>query len=473
MRKITDWLVIIFFCAFPPISSAATNTHLPDTVLNELRLAGIPGESVGVYVESISGGTLAVRHNAAEGLNPASTMKLVTTYAALELLGPAYIWKTRVYETGVRRGGILYGDLFLLGSGAPDLSLEQFWRMLRELRLHGLRDIRGKLMLDRSRFAPVEHDAAAFDDDPTRPYNAGPDALLLNGRTLRLRFSPDPAGQRVAVAMEPLLKGVTLEAPSLGTGACQEWRKKLRIDIDGKAVRIQGEYPEACGEQESIIYAHSMEANRYLAGLFGQLWTELGGAFRGDVQDGAVPPGARLVSELDSEPLALVVRDINKFSNNVMARQLLLTIAAEFGGMPATPETGGRIVKRWLQSKGVPAHELIMENGAGLSRTERIAAGTLGQMLVAAYGSPVMADFVASMPLLGQDGTLRRRMRQEDIAGHAQLKTGLLRDVRSVAGYVLAASGRRYAIAFLVNHPEASRSVAAQDALLQWVYRNG
>jgi len=207
--------------------------------------------------------------------------------------------------------------------------------------------------------------------------------------------------------------------------------------------------------------------------VFRQLWRELGGTFSGEVIDGRVPDNASLIAEWSSPALPEIVRDINKYSNNVMARQVLLSLSPELPALPASTARGADAVKAWLAGKGIDAPELVIENGSGLSRSERISARTLGRMLVAAFHAPTMPEFIGSLPLVGLDGTMRKRLQAESIAGHAHIKTGSLEQVRSIAGYVLAASGRRYVVVCLINDRNAARGRAVQDALLQWVYQNG
>ena len=172
----------------------------------------------------------------------------------------------------------------------------------------------------------------------------------------------------------------------------------------------------------------------------------------------------------ESGPLAEIVRDINKFSNNVMARQLYLTLAAELGGAPARGENAYHAIRRWLASKQISAPEFFMENGSGLSRAERMSAASLAALLQAAWTSPVMPEFIASLPVVAADGTMKKRLRGERVAGNAHIKTGLLNDARAIAGYVLDRRGRRHVVVMIVNHPKAPESQAALDALLAWVY---
>jgi D-alanyl-D-alanine carboxypeptidase/D-alanyl-D-alanine-endopeptidase (penicillin-binding protein 4) len=172
----------------------------------------------------------------------------------------------------------------------------------------------------------------------------------------------------------------------------------------------------------------------------------------------------------ESRPLAEVIRDINKFSNNVMARQLFLTIGAETLKQPANIERAQRAVGDWMVSRGLDRREFVLENGAGLSRVERLTSAGLARLLVTAFNSPLMPELMSSLPIVGVDGTMRKRA---GAAGFAHIKTGLLADTRAIAGYVLAASGRRYAIVAFVNHPNAGATQGALDALLHWVYVQG
>jgi len=173
---------------------------------------------------------------------------------------------------------------------------------------------------------------------------------------------------------------------------------------------------------------------------------------------------------VESPALAQVVRDMNKFSNNVMARQLFLTLGAEGAGEPATPEKADRVIREWLAGKGLSVPELILENGSGLSRSERISARNLGLLLLSSFRSPVMPELIASLPLAAVDGTMKKRLSDADVAGQAHIKTGSLTGVRSIAGYVLDAQGRRLVVVSMVNHPNAGNAQAAQDALLAWIY---
>jgi D-alanyl-D-alanine carboxypeptidase/D-alanyl-D-alanine-endopeptidase (penicillin-binding protein 4) len=298
-----------------------------------------------------------------------------------------------------------------------------------------------------------------------------PDALLVNFKSLRFVFQP--VDDKVRLFVEPSMPGLeVVNALRLAPGACPEGRAfrdltQATFESQPPRATFTGLYPASCAEKELMVALHRPED--YVAGMIRVLWSELGGSWKGNIRDGVVSPAAKLIYKHESEPLGEVVRDINKFSNNVMARQLYLTIAAELGGAPAQPEAAARALAQWLTFKGIAAPELVLENGSGLSRLERASAATLMALLQAAWKSPVMPEFLASLPVAAADGTMRKRMHGEPVAGNAHMKTGLLADTRAMAGYVLDRGARRHAVVMIANHANAPQAEAAFDALLAWV----
>ncbi len=447
---------------------------LPATVMQSLKQAGIPLGNAAIEVREVRARRPLLTLNADRPMNPASTMKLLTTYAALDMLGPAYSWKTEAWLDGELKDGVLHGNLVLKGYGDPRFTLEQFWLWLRELRARGLREIHGDLVLDRSFFELPPHDPAAFDNDPVRAYNVGPDALLLNFNTLRLRYLPNGSGMKII--SEPPLEGVRLDnrlvpqpAPAAPKNNCDNWDDGILVQPGGDSVVLQGGYPGECGEREHHLSV--MPHTRYLEAVFRALWQELGGTLKGKQREGVPSASAQLFSTHYSEPLSVVIRDINKFSNNVMARQLFLTLgaAAQEGTAPTNLERSMHAVQSWLQKQQLDFPELVLENGAGLSRSERISAAHLAQLLQHAAAHPLSAEFAASLPILGVDGSVKKRLRESAAASHAHLKTGTLEGVKTIAGYVRSQGGREWVVVFFINHPNAKYGQAAQDALVEWV----
>jgi D-alanyl-D-alanine carboxypeptidase/D-alanyl-D-alanine-endopeptidase (penicillin-binding protein 4) len=447
------------------ISTGVASAELPPAVTAALRDAGIPLRSVAVVVQGVDARQPLIRQNAQQPMNPASAMKLVTTYAALELLTPAYTWQTEALSDAVPVDGQLAGNLYLRGSGDPRLALEQFWLLLRQLRARGVTDIAGDLIVDRSAFALPPHDPAEFDHEPLRPYNAGPDALLVNLKSVRLTLRADTEQRAVGVISETPNEDLRIRNYlKLSSESCGDWREKLKASVADGAIELAGIFPAACGEK--TLNLAPWPANVQIEQLFRALWRELGGTLRGTLRDGTTPVAARLLAVQQSPALGEVVREINKHSNNVMARQLFLTLAAE---RPATPDGARRRVSAWLADKGLNLPGLVLDNGSGLSRSERISAEGLAQLLLAAWKSPVMPELMSSLPLAGSDGTLRKRLGNGAAAGRAHLKTGYLEGVRAIAGYVLDSSDKRWVVVFLINDPKSRLGKPAMDELLRWV----
>jgi len=466
LRSFASFAVKMFFALL--LSHAAFAAPLPEPVADALEEAGIPEDSVGIFVQDVAEARPLVALNPDGVMNPASTMKLVTTYAGLELLGPAYVWKTEVYRDGEMAGDTLKGNLVLKGGGDPKLTQENLWLLLRQLRQAGLRHIRGDLVLDQERFDVAEGDPGAFDGEPHKAYNVAPQALMAGFQVVRFRLLPDPAEESVTIVADPhpdKLKIVNRLKPN---GGCEGWGARVSDEGEGVTVTFEGGFSPACGERATHLRLFSNTA--HLDALFRQLWREAGGTLSGAVRVGATPPDAVRLATVASPSLAEIVRDINKFSNNTMARALFLTLGAEASGNPGTPANAAAAVRCWLAAKELDFPELVLENGSGLSRRERIGTAHLGQLLLAAWRSPVMPEFISSLPVTAVDGTMKKRLKEEYVAGMAHIKTGTLDGSKAIAGYVRDAAGRYAVVVFLINHPRAKFGGKAQDALLDWVY---
>ena len=469
-------------------SSAALAAALPPELAQVLRRERIPLDGVSVLVQEVGGGATRLAWNVRKPVNPASLMKLLTTYAALDVLGPGYVWKTPVWlaarppATGAAASvaGVLDGNLHLQGRGDPKLTLERLWLLVQRLRQMGITEIRGDIVIDQSAFAVEAVSTADFDGEPLRPYNVRAQALLLNLGAVLYTFTPDPVAGVARVSAEPALSGLTVDASvPLSSGPCNDWRAALRATPgDIERMQFSGSYPLSCGERVwPLAYADS---KLYAARLLATLWREAGGRLTGSVREGPAPTDLKPNFEISSPALAEVVRDINKYSNNVMAQQLLLTLAlprsgSSAGTAQATTEGAREALRKWLalrlgEQRGLPdARELlqgiVLDNGSGLSRETRLSAALLARLLQSAWASPVMPELIASLPVAGIDGTLRNA---QAATGMAHLKTGSLRDVAGVAGYVLGSSGKRYVLVAIVNHPNANAARPALDVLLQW-----
>jgi D-alanyl-D-alanine carboxypeptidase/D-alanyl-D-alanine-endopeptidase (penicillin-binding protein 4) len=470
-RRASCAALVAVIALLSPLADAV----LPRPVARAFLDAGVPLSSVSIVVREAGAPGPLFTHAADRSMSAASVMKLVTTFAALELLGPDYRWKTEAYLGGPLNNGTLEGDLILKGYGDPKITIEQWQSFMAALRAQGLATITGDLVLDRSYFRLAPYNPSAFDGEPLRPYNVGPDALLVNFKSVRFAFAPNAAGDGVDVRIEPPLPQVALgPSPRLSDGDCNDWRAALGAAfVDGMAAArasFAGRYAGSCAQRD--WYVALLDVPHYVVGMFTAYFREAGGSFDGTVREGRAPPGALPFATLASPPLYDIVRDVNKLSNNVMARQLFLTLAITAQPPPATAAGAAEAVRQWLARRKLPMRGLVLENGSGLSRQERVSASGLAHLLVAANASKVREEFASSLAVAATDGTVERRFQNGTVAGQALLKTGTLEGVRALAGYVIDADGRRYIVVALINHPNAARGQPALDYLVQWVYRD-
>ena len=464
------------------VLGSARAEGLPGPVEEALARHHLPAESLSVLVQDVAVPESAplVSHRADVPRHPASTIKLLTTLAALEVLGPAWKWETGAYVTGPVRDGRLEGDLVLIGSGDPYLVVEQIWRLLAAVRARGLREVAGRLVIDNTRFSVGDEPPPGdFDGKPYRAYTAPPDAFLVNFNALDVVVEAREGGAQVWT--EPPVAGLRVRSRlALPAGGCA--RRALRLEVSGAlsarspldaplpGLTVAGRFPRGC--TRAALPRSVLPPVRFANGVVRALWTGMGGRIEGGLAVASVPEGATAWHRHRSPPLALVVRGINKFSNNVMSRNLLLTLGAERFGPPGTTDKGRRAVAAWLERRGIDLPHLRLVNGAGLSRDTRITARGLGRLLLAGESSRFRPEFAASLPLASLDGTLRRRLPGHPEAPRARLKTGRLDGVRAMAGYVRTSSGRTLAVAALQEHPGIHRTAAGtavQDALLRWL----
>ncbi|MGD8978064.1 MAG: D-alanyl-D-alanine carboxypeptidase/D-alanyl-D-alanine-endopeptidase [Gammaproteobacteria bacterium] len=458
------------------VDPAAPAAVLPPRVQAVLDGHDLDRDGLSIVVQGVEEPKPILSLNPEVSRSPASIIKLLTSFAALDMLGPAYTWKTRAYLGGELVDGRLAGDLTLQGGGDPYLTTERFWSFLRDLRARGLRDIDGDLVIDNSYFDVDSEDPGSFDGQPFRTYNVSPDALLINLKAVEFRIYRPSPGARPRVVTDPVIADLEIDNRiRTAQGPCRGFQRGVAIDLpsglEGNTVQLSGRFPSGCTEYS--LWRTVMKPPEFAYGVFEPLWRELGGNLAGKVRTGPAPEDAEPFARAESVPLAEVVRNVNKFSNNVMTRQLLLTLGAEQQGEPGDRIKGRAAINRWLADQGLEMPELHLDNGSGLSRETRIAAASMADMLRVAWQHRYMPEFIASMPLSGMDGTLRNRFRSTILAGQLHGKTGRLDHVYSLAGYVQAASGKRYVVVVIQNDHDVHRGPGRelQDALLSWVFR--
>jgi D-alanyl-D-alanine carboxypeptidase/D-alanyl-D-alanine-endopeptidase (penicillin-binding protein 4) len=453
--------------------AAATN-GLSSKVAQSLKANKINSQSLSVVTIPLNGPGGSTFFNADISVNPASTMKLVTTYAALELLGPNHQWKTEFFTDGQLENGVLDGNLFLKGGGDPKLNMEKLWLLLRDLRANGVHQVNGDLVLDRSHF--VQPQLPSFNDDggdANKPFLVKPDSLLVNLKALR--FIARTEGGKVHLATEPPLANIRIDnrVKALPAAKCPGWpdvRYNPVTTVDGTTVIVSGKLAEGCSSQ---TYLSLLDHPSYAAGTIRAIWQELGGSIMGTDRLALVPEKARLLARAYSPDLTEIIRDINKYSNNTMARQLFLSIGAQFRNATDQDDSTAaqRVIRSWLARKGITAPHLVMENGSGLSRAERVSAREMASLLQAAWKSPYAAEFMASLPLVAIDGTMRKRLHRTPLVGEARIKTGTLNNVRAIAGFSRDSNGNSWAVVAILNDPRPWGASSILDQVLLDLYK--
>ena len=467
-------VALSFFIFFSPAGQAASQKSapsLPAPIQKALNSCKVPKGDFSLSVIPLTDKGTTLKFNGATPRVPASSAKVITSAAALQLLGPAKVWTTRfVSSAEPDKNGVLNGDLYLVGHGAPSLTIERFWLLVDNLRARGVKEIKGNIIADRSHFDVTPIDPFAFDGEGNRPYNLGPDALMVNSRSFFIKIRPDKEAGVAYLYPEPRIAGVKLpESIPLSKEGCGAWRKQINPDFSNPLKpAFKGKFPLKCGPKD--YFYTSLSADQYLQVVFADMWKKAGGSWKGKVVQGKLPEDSedyKVLASSYSEPLTKLVYNMNKYSDNIIARQLFLALAKTQKDEPKNLEGARAAVYEWAASLKIPASSLKIDNGSGLSRTTSVSTDAFVTVLKHMWNSPQMPEFVSSLPISGVDGTMRKRHVAQ---GSAHVKTGYIQNVRSIAGYVQTKSGERYAVAAIVNGPSAINSIPVMDAVISWVY---
>lgn len=457
------------------LPGAVCAAALPEAINKAITAYKVPEDAISLVVQEITSDVPNVNLNPLNPRNPASSIKLLTTFVALDVLGPTYTWPTKLYATGPIRDGVLDGDLVLEGHGDPFLVSEEFWKMLGDLRARGVQRITGDLVVDDSHFDVPDIDPGAFDGQPFRLYNVVPSAALVNFKAIEFQFFAAKDGKHVDIRMHPHMPNVKItNSLTVKQGKCAGYNYGIEMLVPEPAIAdhviFSGTFPSAC--RAHTMHRTLLQPSTYAYGTFKRLWPHWGGTIDGGVREGTAPAGRPLVV-WRSRPLAELIRPLNKWSNNVMTRLLLYSLAAAEFKPPYTKQQGIEVLRGYLRDNGLDDADLVIDNGSGLSRETRVTAQFMNDLLRHAYAHPLMPEFIASMSLSGLDGTTRRRFRGRPEAGRMHLKTGRLDNVAAIAGYVVASSGKTYTMSLMINHTNAHQGsgIEIQNAVLRWIYR--
>ena len=456
-----------------------------------------------------------INHQPDIARTPASTMKLVPSFIALDTLGADFVWHTRVYHTGIIIGDQLLGDLIIQGSGDPKMTHERLQQLLYKVQKSGIRHINGDIIVDSTIFKNVTKDPAAFDNSPLRPYNASPDGFLVNFSSIGIQSYPLNNAQAQLTYTPQLANYQLPNMINIRSATCGQARYSLAPQWQSTQLTLNANLPDSCGEH--AFYVAYPDAKDFAARVIAAKWQALGNTVSGKVITQETPYDVnkntklpRGLAAIAMSPLPIVsypslnltqqIYDINHFSNNVMTEQVALSIAAynksnnnetlnkignktsndkqtslyQFGkpistSYPAALET----INQWWQTHLTtpPPH---LTNGSGLCRDCTISAANLSELLTYAYNHPSFDAYVSSLGIAGISGTISahsERLPKSQAIGRSWIKTGTLNNVTSMAGYVKGLSGQDYVVVGLINSEQALNPYTARpvlDAMLDW-----
>lgn len=440
-----------FFClllgTFFFAHHAAAETQLAQKLAATLRL----GNGVGAVVQEIGGRGYVFAHNEHAPLKPASVLKIATSYAALRELGGNFRFETEVFLSGKGPESTLY----VKGGGSPDLSIEQAWMMARQLKVQGVTEI-GRIVLDQSLFRSPNRRAGQ------RAYETGGGALSFNYNSISISVCPQEPGKSAIVTIDPWEAGLGLQG-MIATGS----KDAFRVDETPEGFAIRGTVARSGGCR--TVYRSVEDPLAVFGAVFKALLQQMGVRGALTVERGAVAPQARKLFTEGSKPLALIVRDLNHYSNNFIAEQVLHGISRQ-GNAPWDRDRGLARLTQLLTFGEVPA---VVVDGSGLDHANRATAASLLHVLqLAAQDPQIGPEFFASLSKNGESGTLKKRqLGLPD--GVIRAKTGTLRDTVSLAGYVSAKSGKTYAFVTLHNGRATQSAYTDESKLVQSIYNFG
>jgi D-alanyl-D-alanine carboxypeptidase/D-alanyl-D-alanine-endopeptidase (penicillin-binding protein 4) len=451
---------------------------LPDSVQLALDKVGMTEQHLGIVAFPLSAGlrdTSALVVHPDQPRQPGSTMKLVTATVALEQLGTNTRGRTDLLADTAPVGDVLPGPLYLRAGADTDLDWAALWTLLRQLREQGVRHIQGGLVVDRTMFNPTRLDIGVppFDESPEFQYNAIPDALYLNGNMLTFVLQSD--GQVLQARTSPVFPGVRIDTTAIVlTGQrCADWETGWKLpevvtQAGEVSVVLRGSFPKHCIQQLEL---NLVDRQWTTAMAVRQLWQQLGGQLDGAMMDGITPAGATVLTSHLGRPFAEVARGMMKRSDNPLTRLVYLRLGAQAAAPgEETLVASARTVREWFDRQGIPTEGLVLDNGSGLSRSERISPAQLAALLLAASKGAHFPELLGTLPVAGVDGTLSRRLKGTAAEGRARLKTGTLRNTVGLAGFVQDASNREWVVVAFLNHDQASaKGRPVLDSVIEWV----
>lgn len=454
----------------PNAFAKANESEIPLELENALKRYQILKDDATFLVQAIDEDEPRIALNVNVNRNPASLIKLITTWSALNVLGPDFTWETNLYASTDTEGSILNGDILLQGTGDPFFLNEDLWSLLGKLKSLGVSKINGDLLIDDATFAVDETDPYLFDGDGRHIYNALPQALVLNFNSVNLKFLIDEKAKKIAMIVDPVMPNLDLvNKINLIQGPCIGDMPRVKLSsIKENQYLISGIMPASCKEYE--ISRDLISRDHYIKNMFSIYWNQWGGQFNGSVRPGMVSNKHKLLVSSKSRPLSDLVKITNKWSSNLMARMLVYAMAGSISEAPYTRSTGVEAILLDLKRNNLDITNLTIDNGSGLSRKTRLSAQFLFEFLKIAWLKPNMPEFVSSIPIAGLDGTAEKRFKSSDQIGTMHLKTGSLDNVSAIAGYIHKNGGKTFIVVCIINSPSVNKGIGKkfENVFFDW-----
>ncbi|MCP4702415.1 MAG: D-alanyl-D-alanine carboxypeptidase/D-alanyl-D-alanine-endopeptidase [Gammaproteobacteria bacterium] len=476
IRKYCRWFA---FCLLFSVPAACSQPPPPlvEAIDQALSADCLDPEQTAASIVMARGGKAVYTRNIDLPLLPASVMKLVTSAAALHYLGPEYRFKTEVLYSGKRAGNVILGDLIIRGGGDPWLSSEDLWHIVIQIRKSGINRITGKLVADPHFFDGYDLPPAWDQPRTQRAYDAKLGALSLSFNTMSVHVQPGShPGDEVNAWLEPAPAYMHLS--NLGKTVQKRnstiWAQRRRSGRGEMHVEIRGKLP--VNAREKVIFLNVDNPTRYTAETFRSFLQHTGIRIDGPTKIQYTPKGAVSMYSHSSAPLSLILKELNTYSNNFVAEQILKTIAAEQSDTPGSHAMGIRLLNAFLQRSGVDTKKLLLADASGLSRKNRFTARAMTDFLTAIMlRFDIGPDFLASLRIMGAHGVLSKRLANSPARTQVRAKTGTLAGLSNLAGYVASSDGRLFAYALFLNNNRCGYKWAdvIEDSIVTAIHKLG
>jgi len=461
------WLFPERIHAQKPESAESVFVKTVETILGNSCLRK---QNFGIKIHSLERNKTLYSVNSHRLFAPASNVKLLTTAMALKRLRPEYRFKTGLYATTPVGGETLRGDIFIKGFGDPNLVSEQMWLLVKELKNIPLRKVHGDIIADAS-FFDNNLRVKTWKKGGVEAYNAPLGALSFNFNTVTVHINPgEKPGDRPVVVVDPNIEFIRVDNRARTVSKSKRSRLIVnRIDRGGhNEITISGVV--SVNHARETYYLNITRPAYYAASVFKEYLRQEGVEVTGKVRVGFVPEGAYEILSHSSMPLSLILRGLNKFSNNFVAEQILKTIGADIYGPPGTTLNGLRAMDEYMQSLKYKPEGFSILDGSGLSRQNRLSPDQIVSVFQDMYADlGVYPEFISALGVMGRDGNVLKRMNGHNSAERARVKTGTLNSVSALSGYFQSADGERFAFSILMNDLKCSNGQAKrlQDRIVR------